>query len=93
MAIREGNGAGGRVVPSFGVHKIGEGECGARTASCIASGMEVDAAAERAEGEGYGGLLVGKDENVVRKKGGGCGMDSVVKNDTNRKNSNSTAPS
>jgi hypothetical protein len=46
-------------VPSFGVHKIGQGECRARTASCIAIGMEVDAAAEHAEGEGYGGLLVG----------------------------------
>lgn len=31
-----------------------------------------------------------KDENVVRKKGGGRGMDSAVKNDTDRKNSNST---
>jgi hypothetical protein len=31
-----------------------------------------------------------KDENVVRKKGGGGGMDRAVKNDTDRKNSNST---
>jgi hypothetical protein len=31
-----------------------------------------------------------KDENVVRKKGGGHGMDSTVKNDTDRKKSNST---
>ena len=31
-----------------------------------------------------------KDENVGRKKGGCRGMDSALKNDTDRKNSNNT---